>query len=207
DRPLEAKQQLKLALDRAESAIVEGREAVQGLRASTVEVNDLAEAIAAIGANLTNGHAATDLPVVAIAVEGASRHLNPLVRDETWRIAGEALRNSFCHAQARRITVTLHYSVRHFRLTIVDDGKGIEAATIEGQQPASHFGLPGMRERAGVIGGQLDIRSVIGRGTEVELRVPGRNAYDAAARNLHWWNALRPGRAPAENADRQGVDT
>jgi ligand-binding sensor domain-containing protein/signal transduction histidine kinase len=202
ERPLEAKQRLTLALDRAESAIVEGREAVQGLRESTVAVNDLAEAIAAIGADLTNAHPGADAPVVGVAVDGASRSLNPLVRDEAYRIAGEALRNSFRHADARNITVTLHYGVRQFRLTIVDDGKGIETATLEGQQPASHFGLPGMRERALVIGGQLDIRSDIGRGTEVELRVPGRNAYAAAARNGRWWDASRRERALAENADR-----
>jgi ligand-binding sensor domain-containing protein/signal transduction histidine kinase len=187
ERPLEAKQRLELALDRAESAIVEGREAVQGLRASTVEVNDLAEAIATIGADLTSAHPAADAPAVGIVVDGTSRNLNPLVRDEAWRIAGEALRNSFRHADARRITVTLHYGVRQFRLTVVDDGKGIEAATIAGQQPASHFGLPGMRERAEVVGGQLDVRSTIGRGTEVELRVPGYNAYDAASRTGPKW--------------------
>jgi signal transduction histidine kinase len=202
ERPLEAKQRLELALERAESAIVEGREAVQGLRSSTVEVNDLAEAIAAIGADLTNAHPAANAPVAGVAVDGATRHLNPLVREEAWRIAGEALRNSFRHAEARHITVTLHYGVRQFRLTIADDGKGIEAATIAGQQPASHFGLPGMRERAGIIGGQLDVRSAIGRGTEVELRVPGRTAYDAAAQTWHWWDAFRRGRPPAENADR-----
>ncbi len=198
DRPLDAKQRLELALDRAEAAIVEGRDAVQGLRTSTVEVNDLAEAIAAIGADLTSSNAAGNAPVVDVALDGASRHLNPLVREEACRIAGEALRNTFRHADARHITVTLQYGARQFRLTIVDDGKGIEAATIEGQQPTSHFGLPGMRERAAVIGGQLDVRSVIGRGTEVELRVPGRNAYETAARTGHWWDAFRRERAPAE---------
>jgi signal transduction histidine kinase len=202
ERPLEAKQRLEHALDRAEAAIVEGRDAVQGLRASTVEVNDLAEAIAAIGAGLSNARPAADAPVVDVAVDGATRHLNPLAREEACRIAGEALRNSCHHADARHITVTLHYGVRQFRLTVVDDGKGIEAATIEGQQPASHFGLPGMRERATIIGGQLDIRSAIGRGTEVELRVPASRAYEAAARTRHWWEAFRRERPPAENSDR-----
>jgi len=202
ERPLEAKQRLELALDRAESAIVEGRDAVQGLRASTVEVNDLAEAIAAIGADLTSAHPAANAPVIGVALDGASRNLNPLVREEAWRIAGEAMRNSFHHADARHITVTLHYGARQFRLTVVDDGKGIEAATIEGQQPASHFGLPGMRERAAIIGGRLDVRSVMGRSTEVELRVPGSNAYEAAARTWHWRDAFRRKRAPADNAER-----
>jgi len=204
ERPLEAKQRLELALERAEAAIVEGRDAVRALRASTVEVNDLAEAIAAVGADLTNAHAA-DAPVVDVAVDGASRHLNPLMREEAWRIASEALRNSFHHADARHITVTLHYGPRQFRLTIADDGKGIDAATIEGQQPVGHFGLPGMRERAAVVGGELDVRSAIGRGTEVELRVPGRNAYDAAARTWRW-DAFRRNRAPAD-VGRQGNET
>lgn len=206
EQPLDAKQRLELALDRAEAAIAEGRDAVQGLRASTVEVNDLAEAIAAIGADLTRQHAAT-APVVGVAVDGASRGLNPLVREEACRIAGEALRNAFHHADARHVTVTLHYGARQFRLTIVDDGKGIEPATLEGQQPGSHFGLPGMRERAGVIGGQLDVRSANGRGTEVELRVPDHHAYVATAQARHWWHALRRERAPAEDADQPGQHT
>jgi ligand-binding sensor domain-containing protein/signal transduction histidine kinase len=203
ERPLEAKQRLELALERAEAAIVEGRDAVQGLRASTVEVNDLAEAIAAVGADLTNAHPTDDAPVIEVVVDGPSRHLNPLVREEAWRIASEALRNTFRHAEARRITVTLHYDARQFRLTIVDDGKGIEAATIEGRQPASHYGLPGMRERAVIIGGQLEVRSTLGRSTEVELRVPGPNAYETATHPRHWWDAFRRKRAPAQNTDQQ----
>ncbi len=188
ERPLEAKQRLEQALDRAEAAIVEGRDAVQGLRTSTVAVNDLAEAIAAIGADLSNAHAAADAPVVGVVVDGASRDLNPLVRDEACRIAGEALRNSFRHADARHITVTLHYGARLFRLTIADDGKGIEAATIEGQQPASHFGLPGMRERAELAGGKLTVRSGpgTGTGTEVEFSAPGSRAYSRPPEARSW---------------------
>ncbi|RQP24890.1 sensor histidine kinase [Piscinibacter terrae] len=206
ERPLEAKQRIELGLEHAESAIAEGRDAVQGLRASTVEVNDLAEAIAAVGAELTKAHAAGVAPVVHVAVDGPSRSLYPLVREEAWRIAGEALRNSFRHADARQITVTLYYGARQFRVTVVDDGKGIEAATAAGHQPASHFGLPGMRERAAIVGGQLDVRSAIGRGTEVELCVPGRNAYDGAAptRQRHWWDAFRREPARAENPDGRG---
>jgi signal transduction histidine kinase len=47
-------------------------------------------------------------------------------------------------------------------------------------QAAGYFGLSGMRERAAVVGGQLDVRSQIGRGTEIELRVPGATAYVSA---------------------------
>ena len=180
---------------------------MQGLRASTVEVNDLAEAIAAIGADLTKAQQGAGAPVVGVAVDGPSRHLNPLARDEAWRIAGEALRNACRHADARHVNVTLQYGGRQFRMTIVDDGKGIEAATLAGQQPASHFGMSGMRERAAVIGGELDIRSTIGRGTEVELRVPAPNAYEGGALSWLGLDVFRRAGAPAEKADREGAST
>jgi signal transduction histidine kinase len=185
-RPVEAKQRLELALDRAEAAITEGRDAVQGLRSSTVTVNDLAQCVAAIGAELTTDPAAVNAPVIGVEVEGPSRDLNPVVREEAYRIGGEALRNSLRHAHARRITVTLQYTARQFRLSVRDDGKGMDAETILAEQPVGHFGLPGMRERAGIVGGQLHVTSAIGFGTEVELRVPGATAYSPSPRGSYW---------------------
>jgi signal transduction histidine kinase len=87
------------------------------------------------------------------------------------------LRNAIKHARARHVTVTIHYERRQLRLVIRDDGQGIDAETMARQQVASHFGLPGMRERAAIVKGHLDVRSERGAGTEIELRVPGRTAY------------------------------
>jgi signal transduction histidine kinase len=116
-----------------------------------------------------------------VAVEGESRDLNPIVREEAFRIAGEALRNAIKHAHAQHIGVTIYYERRQLRLVIRDDGKGIDAETMARQHAAGHFGLPGMRERAAILKGQLDVRSERGTGTEIELRVPGRTAYRAPA--------------------------
>jgi signal transduction histidine kinase len=193
-RPDEAKERLDRALDEAQAALMEGRDAVQGLRASAVTGNDLADGIAVLGADLTSDPPAGGAPEIAVNVEGPSRDLNPLVREEAYRVAAEALRNAVKHAQARRITVTIHYEARQFRLTISDDGQGIDAETIHGQQPAGHFGLPGMRERAAIVGGQLHVRSAMGLGTEIELRVPGAAAYRAVARTSYWSRVFR--RAP-----------
>ena len=187
-RPDEARERLERALDQAEAAITEGRDAVQGLRASAVTVNDLANGIAAIGAELTSDPSAVDAPAIDVEVDGASRDLNPVVRDEAYRIAGEALRNAFKHAQARRIIVTIHYEARQFRLSVRDDGQGMDEETMRRQQPAGHFGLPGMRERAAIVRGRLEVRSAIGSGTEIELRIPGAIAYGASARP--WWSRL-----------------
>jgi signal transduction histidine kinase len=173
----EARTRLDRALDQAEAAITEGRNAVQGLRASATTLNDLANGIAVIGAELTNDPTVVHAPAIAVQVEGESRNLNPLVRDEAFRIAAEALRNAMKHSGAQHVTATIHYERRQLRLVIRDDGKGIDAETLVQQQVASHFGLPGMRERAAIVNGQLDVRSEPGAGTEIELRVPARTAY------------------------------
>jgi signal transduction histidine kinase len=115
--------------------------------------------------------------------------LNPIVRDEAYRIVGEALRNAVKHAQARRVVATIHYEPRQFRLTVRDDGKGMNGQTMQRQQPAGHFGLPGMRERAAIVKGHLEVYSAPGAGTEIELRVPAAIAYRKVARAL-WWSSF-----------------
>ena len=102
---------------------------------------------------------------------------------------GEALRNAFKHASARRITVTIHYDARQFRLIVSDDGTGMNEQTLQRLQAAGHFGLAGMRERAAVVRGRLDVRSEVGAGTQIELRIPAAIAYGAAAR-APWWSRL-----------------
>jgi signal transduction histidine kinase len=174
--PYEAKQRLDLAIDQAAEAITEGRNAVQGLRLSAFETNDLASGIIAIGQELIDDGPAAAAPTIDVEVEGAPRNLNPIVRDEAYRIAGEALRNAFRHAQALRITIEIRYDRRQFRLRVRDDGKGFDEATIR-QGHAGHFGLPGMRERAEIVGGRLDVWSKRDTGTEVELSIPGAVAY------------------------------
>jgi signal transduction histidine kinase len=193
ERPVEAKQRLDSALDQAAQAITEGRDAVQGLRSSVLETNDLAKAIIAIGAELTSETSATDAPSIDMEVQGTARNLNPLVRDEAYRIAGEALRNAFRHAQAQRITVQIGYDKRQFLLSVRDDGKGIDEETI-GHQPVGHFGLNGMRERAEVVGGQLEVWSKLDSGTEVELRIPGAIAYSTPVQRS-WFSNLLPGKS------------
>jgi signal transduction histidine kinase len=184
ERPLEARQRLESALDQGVEAIAEGRDAVQGLRSSASETNDLADGIVAIGAELTSDTTALDSPAIDVEVEGAPRKLNAIVRDGAYRIAGEALRNACRHARARRITVELQYDKRQFRLRVRDDGKGLDEEAIR-RQPAGHFGLPSMRERAEDVGGRLEVRSRVDSGTEVELSIPGNIAYGGSARR--WW--------------------
>ena len=95
---MEAKEQLAETIDRAAEAITEGRDAVQGLRASTVQTNDLARAINTLGEELATDPANDGSPAFRVTVEGDPRDLHPILRDEIYRIAAEALRNAFRHA-------------------------------------------------------------------------------------------------------------
>jgi len=179
DRPAEAKQRLEGAIDQAAQSITEGREAVQGLRSSTVVTNDLAVAIQTLGDELGT-QTTRDAPLFDVAVEGTPRDLNPILRDEVYRIAGEALRNAFHHAQARRIEVEIQYEKSYLRLRVRDDGKGLDSEVFaEGR--SGHWGLQGMRERAKLLGGQLEVWSELDSGTEIQLSIPASNAYLTSA--------------------------
>jgi signal transduction histidine kinase/ligand-binding sensor domain-containing protein len=176
-RPDEAQKTLGSAIDQAAEAITEGRDAVQGLRASTVETNDLALAINTLGEELAAGETNPNHAGFYVGVEGTTRVLHPILRDEVYRIAGEALRNAFRHAQAQRIEVGIRYDERQLRLRVRDDGKGIDAKYLDEQGRTGHYGLRGMRERAKLMGGKLAVWSEIDSGTEVELTIPASVAY------------------------------
>jgi signal transduction histidine kinase len=134
-----------------------------------------------------------------VEVEGTPRDLHPILRDEVYRIAGEALRNAFCHAHARRIDVAIGYGERQFRLRVRDNGKGIDPEVLDRQSRAGHFGLPGMHERAELIGGNLEVWSQGQSGTEVELNIPAAIAYTgySAGRRSRFlakmWSAKKTG--------------
>jgi signal transduction histidine kinase len=117
------------------------------------------------------------LTELRVQVEGASRKLAPLVRDEVYRIAIEALRNGFKHAHAKRIEVEIQYDRRQLRMRIRDDGKGIDPKILGEGGRKGHHGLPGMHERAKLAGGKLAVWSKPDSGTEIELTIPGSLAY------------------------------
>ena len=196
-RPAEAKQQLDGAIEQAAKAITEGRDAVQGLRASTVERNDLAVAIRTLGDELASDVGAHRPPALHVGVEGEARDLRLIVRDEIYKIATEALRNAYRHAQAGRVEVEVRYDSDEFRLRVRDDGKGIDQAVLAAQGIEGHFGLRGMPERAALIGGRLAVWSAAGSGTEVELRLPAAIVYATSVRRS-WLSRLFAVRSTAK---------
>jgi signal transduction histidine kinase len=176
-KPAEAVVTLETALDKGDQAISEARQAVQNLRLSPFVGNDLAKALTALGDELTVGFSGNDRPICRVLANGRTRELNPLVRDEVYRIAREALRNAFLHSRSSRIEARIFYGESTFSLSVRDDGIGIEPHLLALGSRPGHWGMPGMRERAKSFNAQLDVQSVLGQGTEVELNIPARVAY------------------------------
>lgn len=172
-----ARSSLSRVLDLMARVIEEGRNAVRGLRSTAGTSHDLETAFSGIPEEL--GHEArADYRVV---VEGRPRPLNPMIRDEVYRIGREALVNAFRHSGAKRIEIELEYAASNLRILVRDDGCGIDAAVVRAGSDG-HWGLPGMRERAERIGARFKVWSRASAGTEVELSVPGAIAFAPGAK-------------------------
>jgi signal transduction histidine kinase/ligand-binding sensor domain-containing protein len=111
------------------------------------------------------------------SIFGAYRPLPPGTEQEILRVAQEAIQNVKKHAGARKLSVQLDYRPNEIALEVRDDGQGFEP---EKMPAPGHYGLTGMRERAAVIGGTLELTSEPGAGTTVRLRVAARRDTQAS---------------------------
>jgi len=160
--------------------LLQGRPAgARQVRPSIATGLDLAKAFSVVGQELAAHQRVANggPPLFSVEVEGAPQDLPPNLREEIYRIAGEALRNAFCHARARQVEVEIRYETRQLRVRVRDDGIGIGVDVLSCKDGAEHFGFRGMREHAKSIGGQLEVWSGYGAGTEVELTIPASIAY------------------------------
>jgi signal transduction histidine kinase len=185
--PAEAIEALDVALERGDKAIAEGRDTVSNLREPILGDSDIAQALTALGKELAQQSGNGLVPCVRVLLEGKQRELNPMLRDEVYRIAREALRNAFSHARAQKIEAEITYSDSEFLLHVRDDGGGLDPEVANQGARAGHWGLPGMRERAKSFGGKLEIWSEHGSGTEIELSVPGAIAYGKSEPRRRFW--------------------
>jgi signal transduction histidine kinase len=186
-RPSEAMRALDIALERGDKAIAEGRDTVSDLREPIMGDRDIAQALTALGEELATQSDIGATPCVRVLVEGKQRELNPMLRDEIYRIAREALRNAFRHAKAEKIEAEITYGDSEFLLHVRDNGSGIDPAFARQGARGGHWGLPGMRERAKSFGGKLEVWSEHGAGTEIGLSVPGTIAYGKSEPRRRFW--------------------
>lgn len=104
------------------------------------------------------------------------RHV-PELEAALYRIAQEAITNAVKHAHASRVRVTVREADDTVSIRVEDDGTGFDA-----EATATGFGLIGMRERAELAGGELEVTSSPGHGTVVVARLPGRRRADEPSR-------------------------
>ena len=151
----------------------QGRLVVQGLRSPDQHGPSLGEALAGVPREL-------GLPSEVgfrVVVEGRQRELTSWLRDDVYRIGREAIVNAYRHSRAKDIETAIEYRPSELRIAVRDNGCGIDPQQLQWGRKG-HWGLQGMRERADRIGARLRVLSKVAIGTDVELCVPGRIAYE-----------------------------
>jgi len=149
----------------------EGRNTLHGLRSSFDDPRSLEDAL-----SIPRDLSIPEETGYRVVVDGPVRPLHPAIRHEVYFIGREALVNAIRHAKASSIEVGLQYTAKALLMVVRDNGCGIDPNVLKSGRDG-HWGLPGMRERAEGIGAQLRLFSRSGGGTEVELTVPSKIAY------------------------------
>jgi two-component system sensor histidine kinase DegS len=166
--PETARTELRGARVLVQDAIDDVRALMTGLRLRLLEERGLVGALRSLAA-------APPLwgPHVSVATSGlaAELRLPPDVELGLFRIAQEAISNARRHGAGSLVTVQLDVSPEAVTLEVVDDGRGF---AVEGVVPALDRGegLPGMRERASLLGGELFVASAPGSGTRIRVWLP-----------------------------------
>ncbi len=161
--PEAARSELTKARQLAHTGLQEARQAIQDLRANPIDDLGLARALEREAIDF--GERA-DVQV-EVHVTDPKRPLANDIAAQVLRIAQEAFNNVEHHADAQRVSVALTQTERGVQLSVADDGRGFTDEHVG----EDRFGLKGMRERAEMIGADLQITSAVGRGTTVELTV------------------------------------
>jgi hypothetical protein len=181
-----ARRMMEQAMERADQALVQGRQSVHDLREDVTSSGDLSGALKHCGEVLTQDHR---IPF-HLSVIGTPRTFTPTLCKEAYDIGREAMSNAFRHSHATKIEAEIAYENTGVRLSIRDDGRGIEQKIVDTGR-AGHWGLRGMRERAKAIGGELNIQSRPGAGTAIELTIPATVAYPDSREKSFWQRIAR----------------
>ena len=169
------KQQLEKITQLVDRAIDEGRCALQGMGSSQAHSTSLGEALSRVPKDL-------GFPSEAgfrVVVLGTEKELKPGMMDEVYRICREAIANACRHSRAKEIETEVEFRPGELRIAVRDNGCGIGREDLQ-KERTGHWGLRGMRERAERIGARLRLWSSDALGTEVELCIPGRVAFEQA---------------------------
>jgi signal transduction histidine kinase len=165
--PARARAELGEVARLAAEAADELRAVVVELRPAALEEDGLVATLASQVQVLDRAHTAS----VAFGTEGV-RALPAGQEAALLRVAQEALHNALRHSGAEHVLVSLTgTAARGALLRVTDDGRGFDPESV--RRAGRHLGLVSMRDRAAAVGGRLTLDSAPGKGTSVELEVPG----------------------------------
>jgi len=166
DAPADIGHALGSARAMLDHARTEARRSVWELRSQMLERAGLTGALRQWAVRLSTGNG----PRLEFRTEGPERRLTRAVEFQLLRCAQEAVANALKHAAASRIDIALTFSETETRLTVTDDGRGFDPAMpLDDGRP--HFGLLGLRERAGKLQARFEIRTSPGTGTTLSVIV------------------------------------
>jgi signal transduction histidine kinase len=163
-----ARRSLDVAKEMLRYSLNEARRSVMDLRSQALETQDLAGALRDLAQQMTQG---TPLQAT-VSVVGAAQRLGASQEHHLLRIGLEALTNAIKYSDAQRVDIELRFDERAVELVVRDNGRGFVSA--DGDPPAGHFGLRGIRERVDKMGGTLRFNSRPGGGAEIAVQVPIR---------------------------------
>jgi signal transduction histidine kinase len=167
------------ALDQLGSDISNLRALITDLRPAALDQLGIEAAVMALVDRVKLLGLDVDVSVDVAYEQGraSTRYISEL-ETAVYRIVQEALTNATKHGRAKRAVVEVHEDECNVRIEVRDDGDGFDP-----KEKGSGFGLPGMRERAELLGGTLSIESAAGEGTTVTALLPVRRrsrTYGAA---------------------------
>ncbi|MGY5132663.1 GAF domain-containing sensor histidine kinase [Streptomyces nigrescens] len=164
--PVRAKDELHQVAALAAEAADELRAAVIELRPAALDEDGLVATLRSQAQVLDRAHSAR----VTFAAHSV-RALPAAQEEAVLRVAQEALHNALRHSGAKTVEVTLTRNGQGALLRIADDGCGFDPRAV--RRAGRHLGLVSMHDRAGGVGGKLTVESEPGKGTAVEMEVPG----------------------------------
>jgi NarL family two-component system sensor histidine kinase YdfH len=169
--PSKAQEIVQQAMGRARATLSDARNAIGNLRAARLSPSELEQSIRTEAERFTT---ATAIPCeIKIRLP---ENVTDLQAENAMRLVSEGLTNAARYAKANRIWLILEEDDNCLVVTVSDDGVGFHPSEVE--KRADHFGLIGLRERARLANGTLEIRSAPSEGTSLIMRLPNENEKD-----------------------------
>ena len=166
---VEVRESLNEVREQAVKALQGLRATAQGLRPRIIDDLGLVAALEWIAEEMERDQKIH----ITVETKGMDRKMSSETQILLFRIAQEALNNIRKHARASKVAIRLEGGDNEIRMTVADDGHGFKAPEkIEGMVSAGRLGLMGMHERARLLNGDLHIKSAVGEGTEISVRLP-----------------------------------